>query len=182
MSDLFFRVDLERLVKLPANKLHEAGVEGTIKILGGAAIALVYHADRTSTADIDALIPADERIADIIYKIGMEESLPENWINNRVKFTSPFEGNPNLTYWKEYLREGSIIIQIASAEFLLAMKLKADRGVRDRPDIEILIPICGLTTIEEIIELYENYYPQDVLKSETREVVINMLRNMAIPS
>ena len=177
MSDLFTKVDIERLVRLFAAKLHEAGVEGTIKIVGGAAIALLYYADRNTTSDIDALYPAGDRVVEIIHQMGTEEGLSDGWINNQVQFTLPFEGNASVNYWQEYFKDGSIIVQIATAEFLLALKLNADRGLRDRLDTEKLIQICELTTIKEIEDIYERYFPDLILKAETREVVERMLEN-----
>ena len=175
MSDLFAKVDIERLVRLFAAKLNEAGVEGTIKIVGGAAIALLYYADRRTTSDIDALYPADDRVVEIIHQVGKEEGLSDGWINNQVQFVLPFEGNVSIRYWQEYFNDGSIIVQIATAEFLLALKLNADRGRRDRPDIEKLIQICGLRTIQEIEGVFESYFPDSILKAETREVAEKML-------
>jgi hypothetical protein len=96
-----------------------------------------------------------------------------------VALTLPFHGNSELSFWREYLIVGSIVVQIASAEYLLALKLNADRGRRDRPDIEALIPICKLSTIEEIDVLFESYFPQEVLKPETREVAEKMLFTFA---
>lgn len=178
MSDLFAKVDIERLIRLFAAKLNEAGVKGTIKIVGGAAIALLYYADRRTTSDIDALYPADDCVVEIIHQVGKEEGLSDGWINNQVQFILPFEGNVSARYWQEYFNEGSITVQIATAEFLLALKLNADRGRRDRPDIEKLIQICELTTIQEIEEIFENYLPDLILKAETRVVVERMLENI----
>jgi hypothetical protein len=180
MSNIFTKVDIERLVRLFAAKLHEAGVEGTIKILGGAAIALLYYADRRTTSDIDALYPADDRVAEIIHQVGREEGLSEGWINNQVQFVLPFEGNTSVKYWQEYFNDGSIIVQVATAEFLLALKLYADRGLRDRQDTEKLIQICELTTIQEIEDIFESYFPDLILKAETREVVERMLESREI--
>lgn len=168
-------MDLEELVREFADQLDHAGVEGTVSILGGAAIALLYHSDRHATADIDALFPADDRVAEVIREIGRERDLPENWINNKVELTLPFHGNSGVNLWTDYLTVGSIAVRIASAEYMLALKLNADRGLRDRPDIEALITICGLSTIEQVDELFERYFDQDLLKPATRLVVEKML-------
>ena len=109
--------------------------------------------------------------------MGKEEGLSDGWINNQVQFILPFEGNVSARYWQEYFNDGSITVQIATAEFLLALKLNADRGRRDRPDIEKLIQICELTTIREIDGIFESYFPDLILKAETREVVERMLEN-----
>ena len=49
---------------------------------------------------------------------------------------------------------------------LLAMKLRANRGVRDRDDIEFLLKECGVTSLEDAQEIYEEYHAQDVLPPE----------------
>lgn len=84
----------------------------------------------------------------------------------------PFESKE---LWVELYRIGSIEIRIASADLILAMKLKADRGVRDRSDIEGLIQLIGINNIEEIEVIYERFYDQEILSDLTRAVVVGML-------
>ncbi len=170
--DLFDRGEIERLIKLVALKLNEAGISGQISIVGGAAISLAYVRERDATTDIDAILPNDSRVSKVISQIAEEERLESNWINDAVMGWVPFEIE---TQWIELFREGNIIVRIATAELLLAMKLRADRGRRDRPDIEALIKLCGITTINQIDDLFESFYHQEVLRTETRDVVARML-------
>ena len=79
--------------------------------------------------------------------------------------------------WVHNQKIGEIEIRYGSAQLLLAMKLKADRGNRDRPDIASLITLCGLTTIEEIETLYERFHHQEVLSPTTRTGVLRMLNS-----
>ena len=171
--DLFNREDINRLIRLMAAKLNEAGVSGQISIVGGAAISLAYVFERETTTDIDALLPNDFRVSNVIAQIAKMERLDDNWINDAVNAFIPFEIE---THWIELFREGGIIVRIATAELLLAMKLKADRGRRDRPDIEALIGLCAITTIDDIDKLFEAFHHQEVLKAETREGVLGMLK------
>lgn len=94
------------------SQITEAGIQGNIKIAGGAALF-----------------------------VGEEE-------------------------WTEIIQSDGFSIQIASSKMLLAMKLKANRGRRDNEDIEYLISELELDSEEQVQEIYEYFYSQEVL-SET---------------
>ena len=170
--DLFNRAELDRLIHLFAAKINGAGISGTISLVGGAALSMSYLHDRRATTDIDALLPSDKRIAVIIAEIAAEENLAENWINDAAMAYVPFETQQQ---WIDLYRVGGVLVRIASAELLLAMKLRADRGFRDRADIEGLIKICGIKRIDEIEGLYGRFHHQEVIREETRQVVLKML-------
>jgi hypothetical protein len=55
------------------------------------------------------------------------------------------------------------------------MKLKADRGLRDRGDIEGLIKLLELKEVNEIEEIYERFHHQEVLSDRTLAVVNQIL-------
>ena len=42
---------------------------------------------------------------------------------------------------------------------LLAMKLNSARGARDRPDIDHLLELCGVQSIEHAEAIFEEHYP-----------------------
>ena len=170
--DLFDKAELERLIHLFATRINEAGISGTISLVGGAALSLSYLQDRQATTDIDALLPRDIRISEIIAEMAVEENLDKNWINDAAKAYVPFETEQQ---WVDHFRVGGVLVRIASAELLLAMKLRADRGFRDRPDIEGLIKACGIKSITEIDELYEKFHHQEVIREETRQIVMRLL-------
>jgi hypothetical protein len=46
---------------------------------------------------------------------------------------------------------------------LLAMKLRASRGRRDADDIAFLLERCDIESIDHAADLYEHYYPREVL-------------------
>lgn len=170
--DNFERKDIERLVRLLADRLVRAGVSGTISLVGGAAISLQYLIDRQSTTDIDAILPQHPLVAEAIREIAVTENLDAGWINDAVAAYVPFEINQ---MWIELLTIGSISVRVASAELLLAMKLKADRGMRDRGDIEGLLRLMQVRSINEVKEIYEKFHHQEVLSDRTCRVVEKML-------
>ncbi len=57
MATLLDRDDVELLLRELAQRLHTVGITAGIRVIGGAAIALM-NSDRRSTADIDA-VPRD---------------------------------------------------------------------------------------------------------------------------
>jgi hypothetical protein len=44
------------------------------------------------------------------------------------------------------------------------MKLRAGRGNRDLPDLDILAPIVPVRSAQEALEIYEKRYPEEPLK------------------
>jgi hypothetical protein len=50
---------------------------------------------------------------------------------------------------------------------MLAMKMRAGRGARDRPDTNFLVKRCGVTSVAEALDLYEEYFPEDPLPDRT---------------
>lgn len=172
--ELFQKEDIEQLIYLLATRLNNAGVSGKISIVGGAALSVAYIPERAATMDIDATYPSDPRVGAVINQIAVERNLPTNWINNAVNAYIPFEATE---MWVQRQEIGQIEVRYASAELLLAMKLKADRGNRDRPDIAALIKLCGLTTLQEIEALYELFHHQEVLSPKTKSAVLLMLKS-----
>lgn len=173
--DLFEREDLKRLIRLLAERLDSAGVKGTVSIVGGAAIALQYLQDRDATTDIDAVLPQSDLVARVIAEIAVEENLDPKWVNEAVTAYVPFETSE---MWTELLSVGGIHIRIASSDLLLAMKLKADRGRRDRGDIEGLIKLGGYTQLRQVQEIYERFHHQEVLAAGTSLMVEEILSKL----
>ena len=64
---------------------------------------------------------------------------------------------------------------VASAPMLLAMKLAANRGLRDSGDIQGLLRTCGVTSVEQAQAIYETYHAQGVLSSSAQARVRALL-------
>jgi hypothetical protein len=63
--------------------------------------------------------------------------------------------------WQPLYRFGSLEILAADDRSMLAMKIRASRGQRDEPDIALLLQLCGITSVEQALALYEEYFHED---------------------
>jgi predicted nucleotidyltransferase component of viral defense system len=171
-SSLFNRQRLEEIMDVFLIELDKRGVKGTILLVGGAALSL-YYFDRESTLDIDAALPNDSRVTEVIKEIAIREKLPVNWINSDA---SMYFGFPPSSFWITKQQVGDITLKVASAELLIAMKLKAARGRRDNEDIVELFRILKIQEIEQVEQIYETIYAQETIPDSSRELLLSLLK------
>lgn len=154
-----------------ATRLDDAGIAAGIRVVGGAALSIL-DVGRRSTTDIDAVVvPAG--VADgIVAALGKEHGLPSNWLNDAALAYIPPVGPED---WVEVFRRGNVSVSIGSVQMLLAMKLLANRGVRDSDDIELLLEACDVTSVEDAQSIFETYQAQDVLSPAAVARVQNWL-------
>ena len=62
-------------------------------------------------------------------------------------------------------------MRIAAKDAMLAMKLRANRPGRDTNDIRQLMRLCGITSLDQAEELYEDFYPGDALTERAHGMV-----------
>lgn len=137
-----------------SDRLTEAGISAQLFVVGGAAMALAYDRGRL-TRDVDALfVPAPEvrRIAD---EMSGAHGLEPDWLNDAAKgFLPGADEHPRTVYESE-----SLLVQVPSPEFLLAMKLHASRDIRDLDDAALLFNHLGYTSAQDCIDLLTTIYP-----------------------
>lgn len=68
------------------------------------------------------------------------------------------------------LRSESLLVQVPSPEYLLAMKIFSGRGQRDTDDAVRLFDAAGYTSVEQVIELLERTYPARLLLPRHRYI------------
>jgi len=151
--------DVDTLLRELARRLREADAPVGIRIVGGAAIALMND-QRRATRDIDAALHPADVVKAAAAAIAQAHGLPLDWLNDAALAYIPLVGAED---WIEVVREGSVTVSIGSPQMLLAMKLYANRGRRDADDIDYLLGVCGVTTVQDAQEIYERYHAQDVL-------------------
>jgi hypothetical protein len=150
--------------------LADRGEAATVHVIGGAAVAL-SNPERTSTADIDGLVrPVDAR--DVIEDLQREWGLEADWFTWHAQGLQPPVGGAEM--WREVLRDGPVVLYAATTESLLAMKLHAARA-KDMSDIEFLLDACGIGSVEAAQEIYERYYPGELLSVRAEARVIHAL-------
>lgn len=157
MTD-FERDDLLNGLGQVIDKLHAAGINGSINIVGGAGISLAYF-ERRSTVDIDALLTPSQAILEASQEVALENGWDLNWLNDKAQGFIPWgAGN-----WSIIYDHGGVVISVAQPETLLAMKIQASRPTRDAEDLRGLLAICKIASMAEAEAHYENYYRGEVM-------------------
>jgi hypothetical protein len=148
------------------------GVTGRMQIFGSAALALC-HFDRGTTVDIDARMRFDADVQESVAIIAERRGWGTDWLNDDGAFFLPAYGRD--VEWIEVFADAGLVVEVASAETLLAMKLHAGRPGRDGRDISRLMVLCGLSSVSELEDLHEEYYPGDGLSPRAERLVTRII-------
>jgi len=137
-----------------AVELERRGVRGQLFVVGGAAMALAYSAER-STLDVDGIFEPKSSVYEAAEVVAERLELPDDWLNDAVKGFLP-GSDPNRV---EVFIRPSLEVSVASPEYLLAMKMMAGRMDTDADDIRLLYGILGFATANEGLDLLERFWP-----------------------
>src|SRR5665648_322299 len=128
-------------------RLQAKGIEATIYIVGGAAIALEIDARRV-TVDVDAIFHPETTVRAEAEQLAAERGLPKDWLNNSVGGFVPGGDDDAVP-----LELDGITVTTASPEHLLAMKMASYRPGKDQADLELLFARLGITTAEQAADI-----------------------------
>ena len=177
MTQSLSRDDIIRGLKDLAGDLNSRGISAEIFIIGGAALVLRYF-DRRLTSDVDLrainfdiIRPSAESVADI-------NGWDPDWINNAATQFVPSLGKS--VTWETLYENKGVCFKVTTPEVMLVMKLAASRTGRDDQDIANLLAITGLSTLEELEGLFEEYFPGDVLPQKALRMIDSLL-NTGLP-
>lgn len=145
--------DIRRLFGELAAELELQGTRAEIFLVGGAAIALCYD-DRRATRDLDAAFAPTGAVRMAAAVVAEREGLDPAWLNDAVKGFLPGP-DPDAV---RYFEAPGLLVDVASAEYLLAMKLFSSRVEADAEDIALLYREVGYTTVREGLDLVERAY------------------------
>ena len=171
------RADLLEALQELIHELRARNVRGEIRIVGGAALSLSYF-DRDVTQDIDVINVRggdNEAIAEAARSVASKLGLNDNWLNFEVNQIDALPTLGQEVEWHTIYSSPEVTIKVASAEALLAMKLRANRPGRDVNDIRALLALVGITDIQSSETLYESFYPGDVLPDRAIQILDNLL-------
>lgn len=162
---LFDRDDVLGALEELARRLAARGAPAHIRVVGGAAIAVQYGREAL-TQDVDALFGRSDDVLEIAAEIARERGWPNSWLNDDVAMhASHFDHE---AVWVRIVDVESVQVDLAPADLLLAMKLKAGRGGRDEDDIDLLCDACGLRSAAEAEAIFERFYPEGEIKPLAR--------------
>lgn len=152
--------------------LVERDITARLYIVGGAAMALEYGT-RDATRDIDAQYYPKDVVAEVALEVAREYGLPDDWLNDKAAmFISPVIDDENPTV---FFSAGTVTVHIASARVLLALKIRASRPNRDTSDIEFLCKFLELSSVDQAVEVFESYYPEDPLPERAMPILRSIL-------
>src|SRR6202140_3309468 len=165
-----------------------AGTKLQIAVYGGSALMLASNF-RFATEDVDVSQlehPLPDWLAAVVQEIAEKNSWQDDWFNDGVAFhlSSLADRAADHLEFGTFPRDGSspgLVVSVPSAEYLLALKLKAARvldplrGETERLDIPNLMQVVGISTAEEAIVLLGRYFPVSAASPEKQRFI---LKNM----
>jgi hypothetical protein len=154
MSTGLGREDIRALLDDLSAELAARGARAELFLVGGAALAVAYDATR-ATRDLDAVFVPAGIVRQAAAAVAEQRGLAEDWLNDAVKGFLP---GPDPDAQRFYSSD-SLIVDVASPRYLLAMKLFAARAEIDADDIILLYRQLGFTTVDEGLDLVEQAYP-----------------------
>lgn len=167
-----------------------AGTKLQIAVYGGSALMLASNF-RFATQDVDVAElehPLPNWLAAVVDRIAKENGWQDDWFNDGVVFHLSSLADRAIDHLEfgTFPRDGTppgLVVSVPSAEYLLALKLKAARvldpvrGETERLDILNLMRVVGISTAEEAIALLGRYFPVSAASSEKQRFLLeNMSR------
>jgi hypothetical protein len=143
-----------------SDELGKQGVTGELCLFGGTVMVLAFTA-RLSTKDVDALFRPSPLIRDLASRIGEEQHLPTDWLNDGV---NGFVSARHETTAGNLPQFPHLRLTMPVPEYLLAMKCMAARlggttgEASDVPDILFLIRHLQLKLAKNVLDLVGQYY------------------------
>lgn len=154
--------EIESCLGLLNDALAKQDVRGEVCLYGGAVMCLVYGA-RPSTKDVDAIFQPARVMREAIVKVGIENGLAPDWLNDAVK-GFVVEHPKHLFLELSHLR-----VFVPEPDYLLAMKaLSARADGTDREDVKYLVRQLGLKSAEDVFSILKQYYPNEQVRPATQ--------------
>ncbi|RFA13882.1 hypothetical protein B7R21_07385 [Subtercola boreus] len=112
---------------------------------------------------LDAQISPEAHCLDHAAGIAKDRGWAADWLNTSANVFIPIARDAG---WHLLSDDGVTRVWVASAECLLAMKLRASRRGRDSDDIANLLAYLGFTSIEQAEELFESLFPGEIVEAK----------------
>ncbi len=173
----FTRDDIIYLLRRLSTLAKADGVTLEVAFYGGSCLLLAYdYQDRQLTKDIDAIIRPVEVAKALTQKIGLEEDLPDDWLDTGVRqFLSPV-GDTYVSKLPELKSFPNLKISFPTADYLIAMKLRSSVRARfgyegDLTDLRFLARKTGLRTVDEAQAILDRFFDDEVVPLRAAEAL-----------
>jgi Nucleotidyltransferase of unknown function (DUF6036) len=171
---LLDRPAIEDAFRQLGDRLVRRGVVADIYVFDGAAMALAYDA-RRATRDIDAVFEPHGIVLAEARAVASELGLPDWWLNQQASAYVAPGGDPSAP---RVFDHPGLRVAAASPEHLLAMKVLAARR-RDGDDIRFLIRRLGLSSVEQVLAVCAEVFPDEPVPDRARLVLEDALEEHA---
>lgn len=152
----FTAADIRQLLRDLDAELQRIGRAATIFVVGGAAMALAYNADRAS-ADIDGTFEPRDVVLDAAAVVARRRNLDRNWLNDAVRDFMPPEPD---SHPRGERISPALVIEIASPDYVLAMKSMTTRkSAGDLADAVHLCRLLGISDESALRTIVRRYFP-----------------------
>jgi len=163
----------------------QAGEKLQIAVYGGSALMLASNF-RFATEDVDVSAlpaPLPTWLAATLDDVARRNGWSHDWFNDGVVFhLSPLadRASDHLEFGT-FPRDGSppgLVVSVPSAEYMLALKLKAARildpvrGDNERLDVINLMKVVGISSADEAIALLGRYFPASAASAEKQRFLL----------
>ena len=163
---LLGRAELERAFSALGDRLVRRGVVADLFIVGGAAMALAYDANRV-TRDVDATFVPHGVVLEEARNVAETMGLPHWWLNEQA---SAYVSTQNDAGKREVFDHPGIRVMAASPEHVFAMKAFAARG-RDEDDLRALASIICISTLAAALDTCAQFFPDEELPARSRAML-----------
>jgi len=154
--------DIRQLLTALDKELQRQGKAATIFIVGGAAMALAYNADR-ATEGVDGTFEPRDVVLDAAKTVAAEANswvwsdIDTSWLSDGVAQMMP--PLPDDHPYSEKIGP-ALTISIGSPEFVLAMKAMVTRkSMGDVDDAVVLCRMLNITTQMQLEDVVARYFP-----------------------
>lgn len=162
-----------------------AGQRLELLVYGGSALMLAGNF-RYSTEDVDIAPignPWPKWFAEVSDRLAHKNGWSADWINDAVGFhlSRAADRNNDHVVFGSFPRTGDepgLTIQVPTAEYMLAMKLKAMRvlepkkGEIEAKDIKNLLKVLKITTADEAISVMAKFFPISAASAEKQRFLL----------
>ncbi|TDD95374.1 DUF6036 family nucleotidyltransferase [Actinomadura rubrisoli] len=151
---LLGRTELERAFTMLGERLVRRGVVADLFVVGGAAMALAYDAERI-TRDVDAMFVPHGIVLEEAQAVADELGLPRWWLNEQASVYVSGKNDPGK---RRVFDHPGLRVMAASPDHLFAMKALAGR-TRDIDDLRALAVLVGIDTVQAAIAVCTDSSP-----------------------
>lgn len=155
---LLDRATLERAFTALGERLLRRGVTADLFVVGGAAMALAYDAERV-TRDVDALFVPHGIVLKEAQAVADDLGLPRWWLNEQASVYVSGKDDPGK---RRVFDHPGLRVMAASPDHLFAMKALAGR-TRDLDDLRSLATLVGVVTVEAALDICADFFPGETI-------------------